>query len=62
MAKTRKQGTKSAGIGFSLLIAAFVLVYILPRLITFVDTGTNNYVIAKSGRIDDSIELTGTRA
>ena len=59
MAKTRKQGTKSAGIGFSLLIAAFVLVYILPRLITFVDTGTNNYVIAKSGRIDDSIELTG---
>ena len=59
MAKQNKQRTVSSGIGFSILIAVFVLVYILPRLITFVDEGTNNYVIAKSGRIDDTIALTG---
>ena len=54
-----KHAVKPQGIRFTILIAVIVLIYILPRMISFLTTDTMNYVIAKQGAIEQTTTMQG---
>lgn len=57
--RPRETTSRSQGIQFTILIAVIVLVYILPRLISFLVNEKVSYVIAKEGTIQESTTVQG---
>ncbi len=58
MASVKKNKTTSgSGVGFTVLIGAVVLIYFLTRLLGFTGDDSNRYIIAESGRIEDTVTL-----